>query len=51
MFKPPCGFTYKVQPMCKYYKMPNAYDSETIVIHDLRGWLMARFGFWGRSSW
>jgi hypothetical protein len=24
MFKPPCGFSYQVQPMCKYYKMPNA---------------------------
>jgi hypothetical protein len=25
MFSPPWGFAYKVQPMCKYYKMPNDY--------------------------
>jgi hypothetical protein len=47
MFKPPCGFAYQVQPMCKYCKMSNAYDCKTFVIHDLGGWLLARFGFWG----
>jgi hypothetical protein len=26
MFKPPYGFAYKVEPTCKYCKMPNAYD-------------------------
>ncbi len=25
MFRKPCGFAYKVKPMCKYCKMPNAY--------------------------
>ncbi len=25
MFRQPCGFTYKVKPICKYCKMPNAY--------------------------
>ncbi len=37
MFMPPCGFAYKVQPMCKYCKMPNVYDYEALVIHDLGG--------------
>ncbi len=36
MFRPRPGFTYKVQPMCKYCKMPNAYDYEVVVIHVLR---------------
>jgi hypothetical protein len=27
MFMPPCGFAYKVQPMCKNCKTLNAYDS------------------------
>ncbi len=31
MFMPPCGFAYNVQPMCKNYKMPNAYDYEALV--------------------
>ncbi len=34
---PPCGFAYKVQPMCKKCKMPNVYDYEALVICDLEG--------------
>ncbi len=34
---PPCGFAYKVQPMCKNCKMPNAYGYEALVIRDLEG--------------
>jgi hypothetical protein len=37
IFMPPCGFAYNVQPMCKNYKMPNAYDCEAFVIRDLEG--------------
>jgi hypothetical protein len=37
MFVPPCGFAYNVQLMCKNCKMPNAYDCEAFVIHDLGG--------------
>jgi hypothetical protein len=37
MFMPPCGFAYNVQPMCKNCKMPNAYDCEALMIHDLGG--------------
>jgi len=51
MFMPPCGFAYKVQPMCKNCKMPNAYDCEALVICDLVGWLMVGFGYWGWGSW
>jgi hypothetical protein len=43
MFMPLCGFAYKVQPMCKNCKMPNAYDCEALVICDLGGRLMAIF--------
>ncbi len=51
MFMPPCGFAKKIQPMCKNYKMPNAYDCEASVICDLGRKLMAKFGCWGQSSW
>jgi hypothetical protein len=37
MFMPPYGFAYNVQPTCKNYKMPNAYDYEALVICDLGG--------------
>jgi len=47
----PSGFAYNVQLMCKNCKMPNAYDCETLVIHDLGGWLVAKFGCWGWGSW
>ncbi len=51
MFMALCGFTYNVQPMCKNYKMPNAYNCETLAIHDLGRWMMVEFGCWGRGSW
>jgi len=51
MFMSACGFAYNVQPMCKNCKMPNAYYYETLVICDLRGWLMVEYGCWGQSSW
>ncbi len=35
MFMPPWGFGYKIQPMCKNCKVPNAYDCEALVIRDL----------------
>ncbi len=50
MFVPPCGFAYNVQPMCKNCKMPNAYDCETFVIHDLGWQLIPKFGCWGQGS-
>jgi hypothetical protein len=39
IFTPPslCRFAYKVQPMCKYCKMPKAYDCEALMIRDLEG--------------
>jgi hypothetical protein len=36
MFMPPCGFAYKIQPMCKNCKMQNVYACEALVTHDLR---------------
>jgi len=50
MFMPPCGFANKVQPMCKHYKMPNAYDCEALVNCDLGGRLITNGRIWMLGS-